>query len=135
MTATVQQYGPDPILLVNFTGLFDVHAVSDMYRQCDVMAYEIDSPIIWRLIDMSMAEVDFSNVVAAVKSLDPHASGGFADERFHTYFCPSHPMAKLVIELTAKERYGAANLRMFPGLGEALLFVQDEMDRFTGAGV
>ncbi len=135
MPVEVRQYEGAPILWTTFTGRFDLDTIYQMGEQSIALANEIQSPYFWRLVDLSNADVNFSDVIEMVKQVDPHMPGGFADPNIETMFSPFHPMAKLITEMLAKSQYGGAQLHVFPGYGEALFYIQDEMDRMFGAGV
>jgi hypothetical protein len=135
MPVNVRQYEGSPILWTTFSGHFNVDAIYQMSEQTIAVASEINSPIFWRLVDLSQADVTFADVIEMVKRVNPARPGGFADPNIDTVFSPFHPMAKLIAEMLAKPQYGGATLRIFPGYGEALFYIQDEMDRVFGASI
>lgn len=135
MPVEVRQYEGAPILWTTFTGRFDLDTIYQMSQQSAALAAEIDSPQLWRLVDMSGADVTFADVIEMVKHMNPETPGCFTDPHIETVFSPFHPMAKLITEMLAKPQYGGVALRVFPGYGEALFYIQDEMDRVFGAGV
>ncbi len=135
MTANVRLYGKDPILLVDFNGAFNLQTVQAMFQQCDTLVNDLTPPAAWRLVDLSQAATDFSDVMTIIKKTHPAIPGGFADPRIQTIFCPPHPMAKLMSEMCVKEQYGGVRMQIFPGLGEALLYVQDQIHSQFSTGV
>lgn len=127
MSVEIQQYGHDPVLLVQFIDELSIDSVRQMYAESDALASQMDSPVVWRLIDISTTNATFADVMNLVKGHKTHTPGCFSDSRIRTVFCPSHPMARLLADMLAKPEYGNLDLPVFPGLGEALLFVQEEL--------
>jgi hypothetical protein len=135
MAVRIKQYGSEPVLMVNFEGQFQVEDVFEMFSQSETYFKGNQTSHTWRLIDLTQSNIQFADVIALVKHLPANRPGDFSDTRFMTIFCPSHPMARLLSELLAKASYGGVHTPIFPGLGEALLFVQDEIDRNLRAEV
>ena len=99
MPVEVRQYEGAPILWTTFSGRFDMDAIYQMSDQTVAVASEINSPVFWRLIDLSQADVTFADVIDMVKQVDPALPGSFADPNIATVFSPFHPMAKLIAEM------------------------------------
>lgn len=135
MPVTVTPYGNDPILMVEFTGTTNAATLQEMYALSDEQLQFIDAPVAWRLIDITTADITFADVIHAFKTLDPDQPGSMHDQRFHTFFSSPHPMARLISDMLAQKQFGGVSVPVFPGLGEALLYVQDEVYRLrAGAG-
>ncbi len=125
MPVTVEQYGRDPILMVTFTDELTPQIAHEMYIQSAYLAESIDADIIWRILDISQAQVGFGDVIHIVRYMNLDQPGNFADPRFHTVFAGRHPMASLIRDMLGKEAYGGVDIMIYPGLGEALMFAQE----------
>jgi hypothetical protein len=130
MPVEVQQYGNDPILLVTVQGDVSVADVRGMYQKSAALCADSEWPQFWRIIDISQSNIAFNDVMTLVKTLNPNVPGCFSDTRIRTIFAPSHPMARLTSDMLSKPQYGAIDTLVMPGLGEALIYVQDEIERF-----
>jgi len=135
MAINVKPLEAGPILLAEFEGPFTIDDVYQMYRQSIEMVEQMGTGKVWRLIDFSQSHIDFADVMTILKRIHPDDEGGLADPSIESIFCPSHPMAKLLMEMLAKPQYGGIRTTMLPGLGEAMFYVQDAMDHPPEAGV
>lgn len=129
MSLQLQQYDKYPILLVQFTDAVTLSQVQAMYDACETLRRNQQHAAIWRLIDLSTANLRFNDVLDIIKAQDVGQAGSFADPNMHTVFCPPHPMARLIADLISKPQYGGREIPVFAGLGEALLYVQEQLEQ------
>lgn len=125
MPVNVEQYGRDPILLVTFSEEMSPETTHQMYIASAQLAEDIAADTIWRVLDISKADVSFNDVINVVRYMNPEQPGTFADPRFRTVFAGRHPMASLLRDMLAKDTYGSIDITIYPGLGEALMFAQE----------
>lgn len=135
MPVTVEPYGKDPILLVTFTDEMTLETVSEMYHQSAALVETFNAERTWRIIDMMQTKPSFADIVNIVKNVHPEQPGSFSDPRIHTVFAGLHPMANLLRDLLAKDANGHADIMVYPGFGEALMFAMEDIyDRLARSG-
>lgn len=127
MAFEIQSYDPMPLVVVTFAGQVTLADFQEVYAACARAAAEHDGAQLWRILDFGDADLDFSTVMAVVKNARPGEAGEFTDPACVTLLVGTHNMARLLSDLFAKDTNGGASLTVMPGLGEALLYAQDEI--------
>lgn len=127
MAFEIQSYDPMPLLVVTFADRVTLDDFQRLYATCGRAAKQRAGVAVWRILDFGDAELDFSTVMAVVKQAQAQEPGQFTDSQFVTLLVGTHNMARLLSDLLAKDTNGGATLTVMPGLGEALLYAQDEI--------
>ncbi|MEM6281220.1 MAG: hypothetical protein AAF787_03425 [Chloroflexota bacterium] len=135
MAIRVEQYSKEPILIVTMTETIALDDIDEMYRACADVRHSIGAPVMWRVIEMTQAQVTFADVMNVIRQLNAEQAGSFADPHMRTIFCGLHPMANLLRDMLAKPAHGGIDAPVMPGLGEALMFAQDEIYGFADSGM
>ncbi|MEL6270380.1 MAG: hypothetical protein AAFV33_19735 [Chloroflexota bacterium] len=135
MAVQVEQYGNEPIVIVTMTKQVTFEDINDMYSACESVRVASGSPVMWRVIEMATAQVEFPDVMDVIRHLNPDQPGSFADPQMRTIFGGLNPMASLLRDMLAKKANGDIDAPVLPGLGEALMFAQDEIYGFADTGV
>ena len=135
MPFDIRSYKPMPLVLVNFTGNVSAADIRAMYKACDEARRAYGASCLWRILNLTESELDFPTVMQIVKEAEPDKPGQFADAHIQTLLLSTHKMSRLLSDLFARESNGGASLTIMPGLGEALLYAQDEIfSNQAGAG-
>ncbi|MFZ4813487.1 MAG: hypothetical protein ACOYL5_03045 [Phototrophicaceae bacterium] len=129
MPVFADQYDKEPIILVRFEGEFSVNSFQVMCDLSAQYAERIPSPVLYRIIELANANAKFGDVLAVLKQVDQYQVGGIADPRIKTFFAGQDPMARLMSDMLAQKQFGGLYAPVMPGLGEALIYAEDELDK------
>lgn len=130
MGVLIQPYNDNPILMVTFSGKPDLSELQRMYQESAAFCYASNFPMVWRLINVEQADITFADVIQAFKLIDCSQPGAISDTQIHSLFTAPHPMARLISDMLAQDQFGNIFVPVLPGLGEALLYVQDEIKNY-----
>ncbi len=131
MPITVQQLGDDPIVLVTMEGSIAVQDIAKMYAQTAAIADKFARNT-YRIMDVDKAEITFDQLIKVVKNVGAGAPGSLGDPRIKAMFVGQNSMARLASDMLSQQQFGGLELPIFPGLGEALLWVNEQIAKEDG---
>lgn len=129
MPFSIQQSEQDPILIIMADGQISLDEVRELYAESDRFYQQINFPVVWRILDITEADITFGDVITAVKQLSPDTPGSLSDPRFRSVFPTKHPMARLISNILAQPQFGSIDIPVVAGLGDALIYAHEEIQK------
>lgn len=127
MSVRINQYTNLPILLAEFSNDVTIQDMETMVSETLNFSDAIPGTIYRVFIFEDNIELPFERVIQIVKWVSEVAET--TETRVRNVIATPHPMARLLSDMLAQEQFGQINVPVLRGLGEALIYVQEEIDR------
>lgn len=79
-------------------------------------------------MDLEGSDINFSDVVSALKSSTEDVEGSLRDWRFKPLYVGTDQMAKLVVDSLKQEQYGNIESRLFTSRQRAIEYARAELN-------
>jgi hypothetical protein len=125
MSATVEQYGDESIILLTFVGTINAEIVRDAFAQCTEITETIEGTV-YRITDIRQGEATFRDVLGVIAQVRARVPGASGDPKIKGVFVGAHPLAKLYADFL---RQFGIQTPFFKTVEEALDYVRMELKR------
>lgn len=131
MPTDIQRIDDDAIIYITIQSPFKPsEEIPTMHKRIDDLARNMGRPI-FRIIDLTRSEIDFSALVEALQEDTNNAAGSATDWRFQPLFVGTDNIAKLAADSLQQQQYGGIKTRLFSTREGAIAHAQQELQRIA----